>query len=147
MKGVNRLLSLCASLLFVFLVLFCISVIITLLVFFLSFLGSAYTPVQSKVLFPVDMNLLACLYLESFLSPSALACRVALQGSLHWRLWVFQDLECIARSYSACKVSIGKPSVILKDFPLYIICGFSLAAVDPLSSFCILSVIATIFYR
>lgn len=145
MKGVKRLLSLCAYVLFVFLVLFCISVIISLLVSFLYFLGSAYTSVQSKVLFPVDMNLLACLSLESFLSPSALACRVALQGSLHWHLWSFRI--CIAHSYSACKVSIGKPSVIQKDFPLYIICGFSLTAVNPLSSFCILSVIATVFYR
>lgn len=119
MKGVNRLLSLCASLLFVFLVLFCISVIITLLVFFLSFLGSAYTSVQSKVLFPVDMNLLASLYLESFLSPSALACRVALQGSLHWHLWSFSIWSVLLAAILLVKFPLGSHLLFWRTF-LYI---------------------------
>lgn len=119
MKGVNRLLSLCASLLFVFLVLFCISIIITLLVFFLSFLGSAYTSVQSKVLFPVDMNLLACLYLESFLSPSALACRVALQGSLHWHMWSFRIWSVLLAAILLVKFPLGS-HLLLWRTSLYI---------------------------
>ena len=115
-KGVNRLLSLCAYLLFVFLVLFCISVIIFLLVSFLYFLGSAYTSVQSKALFPVDMNLLACLYLESFLSPSGLACRVALQGSLHWHLWSSRIWSVLLTAILLVKFSLGSHLLFRRTF-------------------------------
>lgn len=119
MKGVNRLLPLCAYLSLVFLVLFCISVIISLLVSFLYFLGSAYTSVQSKTLFPVDMNLLACLYLESFLSPSALACTVALQGSLHWHLWSFRIWSVLLTAILLVKFPLGSHLLFRRTF-LYI---------------------------
>lgn len=54
---------------------------------------------------------------------------------------VLKVLECIAPGSSSFDVSTEKTAVILTDFPLYVVCGFSFVTFYTLSFLCVPSVL------